>query len=252
MSATEHPDRPVYVYGVVDADARVAPPNDGVGGQAVELVSHDGLAALVSDVPDGDVRISRRDLLAHLRTLEQVFEQTTIAPCSFGMVLVSRRAVEDDFLAPRADELRRLLDRLAGHVQMNVKVEYDEEAALREIVAEDRDVAALRARTQQLGDAAYYENIRLGELVAARLGARRADDAQRIEARLRPIAPDALVEADRNELTVFKASFLVERGVLPAFDAALDELAAADRERLRFEAIGPLPPTAFATLQPEG
>jgi hypothetical protein len=41
----------------------------------------------------------------------------------------------------------------------------------------------------------------------------------------------------------------VERGRLERFDEALDELASREGPRLRFESFGPLPPTAFASLE---
>jgi hypothetical protein len=242
----------VYVYGVVPAGIDVAVAEPGVAGQRVELLEHDGVAAVVSSFPTDDPRVRRSDLVAHLRALERVFEQATVAPCPFGTVIGSRRGVEEEFLAPRRDELRRLLARLDGHVQMNVKAEYDEDALLREIVAEDREIAAARRRAQGLGSAAYYENMRLGELVAERVAQKRAVDAERVAARLSPHAADfARDVGDRSELLAFKGSFLVRRAQSAAFDAALEELARTDVERLRFEAIGPLPPAAFATLEGE-
>jgi hypothetical protein len=242
----------VYVYGVVPAGSDVAIAEPGVAGQRVELLEHDGVAAVVSSFPADDPRVRRSDLVAHLRALERVFEQATVAPCPFGTVIGSRRGVEEEFLAPRREELRRLLARLDGHVQMNVKAEYDEDGLLREIVSEDREVAAARRRAQELGSAAYYENIRLGELIAERIAQKRAVDAERVAARLSPHAADFAPDfGDRSELLAFKGSFLVRRAQSAAFDAALEELARTDGERLRFEAIGPLPPTAFATLEGE-
>ena len=58
--------------------------------------------------------------------------------------------------------------------------------------------------------------------------------------------------ADAGQLLVFKGSFLVARDALPEFDRTLDGLAERPPRELRFEATGPLPPIAFATLEPEG
>jgi hypothetical protein len=243
----------VYVYGVVPAGVALPVGEAGVGGREVELLEYDGIAAVVSEFPAGDVRVRRRDLLAHLRTLERIFDEVTVAPCPFGTVIASRGEVESAFLAPRRAELRRLLGRLEGHVQMNVKAEYDEEAVLREIVTHDSDVARARERSKALGAAGYYENIRLGELISARLAGLRASDGAEISARLSSFAAESASDAtDGSELLVFKGSFLVARDRLEGFDATLDALAASHADRLRVEAIGPLPPTAFATLGPEG
>jgi hypothetical protein len=254
MSANENNDlQPVYVYGVVPAEPSLLLADPGVAGERVELVAHDGIAALVSAFPADDPRVRRRDLVAHLETLERVFERTTVAPCPFGTVLGSRDDVEHLFLAERHDELQSLLARLEGHAQMNVKAEYDEEVVLRELVADNPDVAAERERAKAMGSAAYYENIRLGELVSARLAQRRAEDAERIAARLSALASATVEEpVNESELLVFKASFLVAQARFAEFDVALDELAEGESGRLRFEAIGPLPPTAFANLEAVG
>jgi hypothetical protein len=254
MSANEIPSpQPVYLYGVVRAGGTLAFDEAGVGGRPLELVEHDGVAAVVSDFPaDDDFRVRRSDLHAHLRSVERIFEQATVAPCPFGTVIGSREQVEWDFLGPRRDELQTLLERLEGHVQMNVKAEYDEQTVLADLVADDPEIGRLRERTKALGTAAYYENIRLGELIASRLAARREAAAAEIEAVLAAAAAAAVSEpAGAGGLLVFKGSFLVAREALAEFDRALEALAAGRAPQLRFEATGPLPPIAFATLEPE-
>jgi hypothetical protein len=206
------------------------------------------LAAIVSRLPERRMRVRRRDLMRHLRTLEAAFESGTVVPCSFGTVLQSETAVESELLVSRREELMRLLNRLEGRVQMNVKAVYDEEEILREVVAADSAIAALRQRTRERGDAAYYENVRLGELVSTALAQRRAQDEELVLGRLLAEADDAVSE-QAGEMHVLKASFLVSRERLERFDDALDALAASEAPRLRFESFGPLPPTAFASLE---
>jgi hypothetical protein len=244
---------PIYVYGVVSNDAAISPPSEGVASAATRLIESDGLAALVSSVPTERLRVRRSDLHAHLRALERVFEQTTVLPCRFGTVLPSEDDVRRHLLDARRDELRHLLETLAGHGQMNVKAVYDEAEVLREVVASEPGIARARERARGLGDAAYYENIRLGELVTAQLTARRADDAGRIHGRLAPLAADVVADArDADALLVLKASFLVARKLLDQFDRELESLATEEAPTVRFEVVGPLPPTAFVSLGQEG
>jgi hypothetical protein len=239
---------PVYVYGVVRSGALEMPPAEGVGDATVELIEHNGLVAVVSSLPEGRLRVRRRDLMRHLHTLEAAFKNATIVPCSFGTVLESEAAVETELLQARRDEILALLDRLADRVQMNVKVSYDEHVILREILAADPKIAALRERTRDRGAAAYYESIQLGELVSAALAQRRASDAELVLAALRSVSDDAVSE-EAGDLQVLKCSFLVSRERLGRFDDTLDALAATEGPRLRFESFGPLPPTAFASLE---
>jgi Gas vesicle synthesis protein GvpL/GvpF len=65
-----HENAPVYVYGVVASGARVSAPTEGVAGAPTRLIESNGLAAVASSVPAEQLRVRRRDLHAHLRTLE--------------------------------------------------------------------------------------------------------------------------------------------------------------------------------------
>ena len=246
-------DGPIYVYGVVSTTQSLDLPKDGVTNAATRVVESDGLAAVVSTVPGERLRVRRRDLDAHLHAVEQLFEQTTVLPCRFGTVLASEDDVRRQLLEARRDELHALLEGLDGRVQMNVKAEYDEPEVLREVVASNPRIARLRERAKGLGDAAYYENIKLGELITEQLSIRRGGDAERIYGRLAPLANDVMINVDEAPaLLVLKASFLVERKRLEKFDQELEALAKQDAPTMRYEAVGPLPPTAFVSLGREG
>jgi hypothetical protein len=234
----------VYVYGVVRADELPAVSADGVGDSAVELLERDGLAAIVSRLPD-EFRVKRRDLNRHLQVLEEAFGETTVVPCAFGTVLASDADVETALLSERRSELQSALTQLDGMVQLNVRAAYEPDELLRELVARNSDVARLREESMRLGDAGYHQRVRLGELVAGLLDARREQDARRILSALSGVAEDVAVD-DPGEYDALKASFLVTRKQLERFDGGLEEVARSLQPLVRTEVIGPLPPTAFA------
>src|SRR5919204_489786 len=151
----------LYIYGVVRADELPAIAAEGVAGRPVELLERGPLAALVTRLPPGELRVKRKDLHRHLRVLEEAFEEATIVPCPFGTVLASEEDIEAELLAGRRDDLLAALSALDGRVPRNVKAVYDEDDLLREIVRSNPDVARLRAQA-----AGYAEQVRLGEIVA--------------------------------------------------------------------------------------
>ena len=61
---------------------------------------------------------------------------------------------------------------------------------------------------------------------------------------------DAVVEEPRTEYELMRASYLVERRKIAAFDARMDELARNERDRIDFAYTGPLPPHSFVSLTP--
>ena len=238
---------PVYVYGFVPGGSLAPLDVEGVAGRPVVTIESDGLGALTSELPEGPLRVRPRDLHRHLDVLEAAFAETTIAACPFGTVVESREALEAEVLAGRRAELLALLRRLEGRVQLNVAAAYDLDTVLREIVAGNPEIARLRDHTRGRGDAGHFASIRLGELVAAALAERRAVDAQKVLDSLTPEAEDVLVEPADDE-TVLKASFLLAADRSVRFERALDALAAAESPRLVLKSVGPVPPTAFATL----
>jgi hypothetical protein len=236
---------PVYVYGFVRSGAVPALREGGVGDAAVTVVEGDEVVAVVSPIAGADVRLRRRDLHAHLRVIESIFHSTTILPCPFGTVVSSVAELEERVLVGAREDLLAGLARLDGTVQMNVKATYDQEELLRDIVAGDAGVAALRERTRTAGDAGYYDRLRLGELVAGRIAERARLDGERLAGALAAEAIDVVVE-EPDAGSALRASFLVAQTSLGRFDAVLEALASAEQPLLRFEVIGPLPPTAFA------
>jgi hypothetical protein len=144
--------------------------------------------------------------------------------------------------------LLSLLERLAGHGQLNVRVAYDEDVVLQEIVAADPTIRQLREQTRGMSeDAGYSLRMQLGELVAAALDSARERDGALILERLAAKAADVVVDDAGND--VLKASFLVAPTDAEAFDREIERVAEAQAPRLQIEVVGPLPPSAFATLE---
>ena len=241
-----------YVYGVVRARRRAAK-TEGIGGADVRVVAAGKLGALTSAVPDEPLEAGREELLAHARVLERTLEAGVVLPMRFGVVLPNDAAIRDDLLTAHSDQLESQLDELDGKVELNVKAIYDEGEILREILANDRDVAELNALIQRApADAVYYERIRLGELVAGAVAERREQDEGRILSHLEPHAAALDVGPPIHERMVVNAAFLVESKRLEAFDATLEELAEADHPRIGFKLTGPLPPHSFVELSVDG
>jgi hypothetical protein len=83
--------------------------------------------------------------------------------------------------------------------------------------------------------------------VAAALGARREHDGDALLHRLEAWADDVAVD-DPGDALLLKASFLVARDRIDAFEHELESAAREQAPRLLIDSLGPLPPTAFAAL----
>ncbi|WP_433401667.1 GvpL/GvpF family gas vesicle protein [Streptomyces sp. CA-146814] len=231
----------LYVYAVVRAGTPVPRKSGGVGSPPAPLrtVGAGPVAAVVSAAP-AQLRARRRDLLAHQDLLTRLAASGPVLPMRFGMVAPDEDALRAQLAAAEAGHLASL-DRVAGHIEMNLKAlpAHDSLAAL---VAGDATVRRLRDATRRRPG--YEANVRLGEAVASAL-ARRAGEAGRRA--LRELAPMARATAGGPEVPgcALNVCFLVAQADSDRFRATAERFAAAHGDHVDLRLAGPLPCYSF-------
>ncbi|AKJ09642.1 gas vesicle protein [Streptomyces incarnatus] len=238
-----------YVYGITNRAHPALPEGmTGVGEppRPVRVLTAGELAAVVSDAPE-DLRPKRRDLLAHQNVLAESGAAGCILPMRFGSVADDDDAVTQ-VLGERADHYLERLRELDGKVEYNIKATHVEDAVLHLVMAENPDMRELAEANRRAGGGSYDDKIRLGEMVAAAVKAREAEDAAEVQRLLTPAAADVSVGPESTGWLV-NVSFLVAR------DTAEDFLAVAERLRennphLDLRVNGPLPPYSFVESGP--
>jgi hypothetical protein len=237
-----------YVYGIVGENAK-PPAGRGIADAPLHLIGGGRAAALVSDLPAGEVRLGRDEMLAHARVLEAAIANGTVLPMRFGVVMSDADEIRQRLLDDHAAHLGAQLGEFDGKVEVRIRAVYEEKALLREVVREDPEIEALRrSMSRRSEDATYYERIELGERVAAGVERKRERDGVAI---IEALAPAALAFDEGkvgHERVALNASFLVERARLDQFDQIVDEVAASNAGRMRFKYTGPLPPHSFVQL----
>jgi hypothetical protein len=215
----------------------------------LRVIAGDGIGALVSEIPEQQAQLRREEVVAHSRVLSEALAQGTVLPMRFGIVLEGDEEVRQRLLTEHGEQLRSELARLGGKVEYSLRVMYLEETLMREVVREDPEIAQLRETVRdQPEDASYFARIRLGELVAAAVERKRAEDAAAILATLSPCAEDTVVAEVPHERAVMSAAFLLARSRVSAFDAALESAALRQAHRMHFKLTGPLAPHSFVEL----
>ena len=250
------PDRPetsgaaTFVYGVTPADA-AAPDVPGISDTALRIVPGEELGAIVSEVDRDEVE-SARALRAYAGVLDAAIEAGPVVPLRFGTMVGNDDAVLSDVLRPYRDQFHDLLERLGEHVELKVKVTYDEDAVMRQLVAADPRIASMHERIAGVDrDAAYYARIELGEEVAKALEARRDRDAEGVYDALCAVADDVSTGELLNPHMVINGTFLVRRSEIDAFH---DTIASATRDHpeMQVRFVGPLAPYSFSDVEPVG
>jgi hypothetical protein len=241
----------VYLYGVVRDGAPLVldvPPINGAG--AVYMLSHRGLAAVLSGDALPSYEVTRKNVRGHQAVIDSVMRTTEILPTRLGTVLPSSEWVVANFLEERWAELRRLLDRVAGRVELGLKASWtDLQVVFNEAVAHDPELRALRDRLARHPAAVTRDaRLQLGERAARTLTAKRKQEADDIAGALKPYVIDTCRNDPISELMVLNAAFLVDRPRIESFEAAVQELDRVHAGRLAFVLVGPLPPYNFVSL----
>ncbi|MEU3729913.1 GvpL/GvpF family gas vesicle protein [Streptomyces sp. NPDC017454] len=238
-----------YVYGITAGSHPSLP--EGLAGvgeppREVRVVEAGGLAAVVSDAPEG-LRPKRRELLAHQNVLSEAGAGGCVLPMRFGSVAPDDSAVTG-VLAERAEHYKERLGALDGRVEYNVKANHVEEAVLHHVMAENPEIRALAESNRQSGGGSYESKIQLGEMVAAAIQGKEAEDAVVLERALEPVA-DAVSVGPESTGWLANVSFLVKQDSAEEFLAAV-ERARGDMPHLEVRVNGPLPPYSFVEPGP--
>ena len=199
----------LYLYGITHP--REVPQR--LRDQGVFLVEDDGRAAIVSELDEGPVEATRRNLLAHADVVEQLHEDGVVLPARFGYVLESRDEALELLGLPEVDEL---LERHEQTCELTLRGKYEESV--------------------------------LGEAVGEALADRRARDEAFVLGALRPLLLDLVPGNPAGEFAAFDLALLVERNAVKTVEAKLEELAARLSPPLHFKLVGPLPPYSFVRL----
>jgi hypothetical protein len=240
-----------YVYGITAASHSALPEDMGGVGDPpmpVRVLKEGELAAVVSDAPEG-LRPKRKDLLAHQNVLAEAGAAGCVLPMRFGSVAPDDQAVTG-VLAERADHYKERLQALDGRVEYNVKATHVEEAVLHQVMADSPELRSLAEANRQAGGGTYEQRLQLGEMVAAAVKAREAQDAADVQQTLEPLAAATSVGPESTGWLA-NVSFLVDRNGAAGFLEAAEEL----RKRsphLDIRVNGPLPPYSFVEPGPAG
>ncbi len=246
-----------YIYCVIatpkaakDEPSFRASPIAGPSGEAarVRLVREGDLTAVVSDAPLIDYDPTRANVAAHEGVVGEALQRSAVLPMRFGTVAGNDDEVRR-LLREKHDDLAQSLARVEGRAELGLKVLWDNDRIMSELLSEDGEIRELREAVRSRPEAQTYDQrVELGRLTVEALEKKRQEEADRILDQLRPLAVDVVVNRLLTDDMILNASFLVERGSIEALDAAVDALGSEQRGRLRFTYIGPLPPYNFVRI----
>ncbi len=240
-----------YLYCIVEGGEPRAFGPLGIGGRGDGLytIGYKDIAAAVSDSRGVRYRVSRENSLAHECAIEAVFKCHTVLPVRFGTIAEDEERVRA-ILAREYAELRGLLERMRGKVELGVKAVFHEALIYREILERYGEIRRRKEAVAKLpSQQAHWELVEVGRMVEAALEREKARVREEIVEVLKGACWDfRLTDRLMGERMIMNAAFLVDATQEAGFDRRIDGLAERYGEKITFKYVGGFPPFNFVSL----
>lgn len=238
----------MYLYAVLacDVDPSDAGPI-GIEGGEVRAVALGDIAAAVSPVPRARLRPERKHVAAHHAVLARLMRKATVLPAAFGLIAPSDEAVKY-FLASRREVLQEQLARVAGKVEMGLRVSWNVPDLFAHFVAMHPELREVRDQLRLRPEVARGDLIEVGQLFDRILETERDTHFARVAESLAARGVDVKREPPRNEREVLNLACLVPREQEREFERIVAAAAEPFDDHFTFTHDGPFAPYHFAEL----
>lgn len=240
-----------YLYAVIDGSEDRTYGAIGIDGGGVYVLSDGHISAVVSDVSDEKIRPERRHLAAHQGVLKRLMEESTPLPISFGIIADGPKAIQK-ILSRNHEAFLRELDRVAGKVEMGLRVTWDVPNIFDYFVTTHPELKSTRDRyfgTHR--EPTQEDKIELGRMFDRMLNDDREIHTGKVEEVLSPCCFEIRRNNCRNEAEVMNLACLVGRQAGERFEEGVLEAANLFDNNFAFDYNGPWAPHNFVDIELE-
>jgi hypothetical protein len=159
-----------------------------------------------------------------------------------------RRLLEDNY-----DGLLGELQRLAGKIEVELKVYWEQEAVINELQGENAELTRLKAKINTASSPVEVQNLlsTAGKLVESIVQDWKTRYAELVYAILQELSFEAKVNNPVGIKNLLNASFLIEKSRESDFKEQVYQLDNRFQGKMNFKYVGPLPPYNFVNLKLE-
>lgn len=236
-----------YLYGFAEGGFQPGGELLGLASAPVHAIAYRDVAALVSDHPVEKLSLLRRNVEPHHRVIREISRQATFIPASFGHVSESPEQILE-VLRDNYEGIRQELERLAGKVEMGIKLLWDVDNIFEFFVSSDRELRNRRDRLFGKSRVSLEEKLELGAFFEKRLKQERERLGGLLIEALRPLTIEVRANPPADEKVVLNAAFLIERVCEKRFEEVLYRAATLFDSNFALDYSGPWPPYSFIRL----
>ena len=231
----------LYAYCVTRTQIQPTTGTTGLFDRKVYSISVGEISALVSDVAEESIVVTKHSVLTHQKVVSSLLDETTPLPFRFGTVVSEHDLTS--YLEARRSALLAKLASVDGCVEMSVKIIWQE--AAQELSKDDRN----ESQSDSIGT--EFLRKKSAELAGSQ---RLVDKANELAAWLKSClgstVSDIRMTVRPSQRLVIAADCLVPRVQLDSYRSAIDG-AFSEKPDLHYFASGPWPPYSFANIDLE-
>lgn len=229
-----------YAYGIVPS-SRTDLPGTGMGFDAPHLAAVGSVAVVGEWVDLQENLAKKRYLTAHTDVLNLLAKDGPVLPLQFGSVLADDDQAVADLLGAGTDWYAERLAEVEGLSQYVLRARYDLDEALAQLVDADPEVARLRERTRDRPEEERHdERVRLGEIVARSMEARRGEDAAWLRSRVEQLVTAVAARDVGGMDGLAELAVALRPDQVDEFESTAEELAEEAHPWARLSLVGPM------------
>ncbi len=239
-----------YIYCIIASKEAESFGALGIGGRGDELHSilYKDIAAVVSNSPIISYAVSRENMLAHEKAIEEIMKKYTVLPVRFCTIAQDENKVKK-ILEKEHDKFTGMLKNIEGKKELGLRAIFKEDVIYKEIAENYEDIKKIKkALSSEPPAKTYYLRMEAGRKVEAALQEQKDMYKKEILETLSPLAKDTKVNNPYGELMIISAAFLVENANETEFDRNVQILADKYDDKIKFKYVGTLPPFNFVNL----
>lgn len=245
-------DYGIYLYGIFPTPGPQGLKLQGLDKQPVFSQQLDDFIFLYSQALQEKYLASRRNLLGHEKVLEEAMQAgyRTLLPLRFGLIVENWEAIAQQLISPYKDYLSHLFAKLDGRREVGVKVVWEPQAELQQLLVENPELKAKRDRLEgkQLS---MDEVIGIGQILERSLQARQQGIIEEFASTLNPFAVEVVENDVLTETMIYNAAYLISWDDEEKFGRQVEILDRKFDSRLRIRYNNFTAPFNFAQLNPE-
>jgi len=245
-------DEGKYLYCVINesGDRNFGPTGIGNRGDEVHTLCFRDLACVISSTPMTKYVISRENLIAHEKVIEEAMKDySAVLPVRFCTIATSTEEVRN-LLMKRYQELNNLLRAMDNKVELGLKVFWqDMENIFKEIGSTHKEIKSFKENLiKKSTSISLDKKVDLGKKVKEALEKKREDEAEEILDVLSPKCVSLRSNKIVGDNMILNCAFLVDKAHEREFDDIIEDLTQKYKDRLKFKYVGPVAPFNFAEL----